>query len=408
MTFLRREYSEILDSALRQLTAETNITQLSPGAKARTVLEITSRQVSEQYQVFDANLAMAFISSSRGEALDLMGELVGLQRLQPTAASTISGSETVIFYTEAGNFGEINGGGDITIPKGTRLFTSPSAPGAEDGITYYISEETDLPAAARQQAVPVAAAQQGNIYNVGKDSLVNHEFTNYVEGLSNTLLVRNQASITTGRNVESDADFRYRISRQVTASERANETAIRLASLSVPGVADIVTVPYIRGLGTYGVFVKSVDARVSDDLVAAVQVVLDIVQSYGNRGFALAPKEIGMEMDLTLTFRETITSKDQADISRGVVSTVYDYINNLQIGEDFIINELVQRVMSVDDRIRNLGEANQPIDDLKAWRTSRTADNRVRYTLNDDYIAAFDEKVLIEYSLAEPVRVFTE
>ena len=142
--------------------------------------------------------------------------------------------------------------------------------------------------------------------------------------------------------------------------------------------------------------------------MAAVQVVLDIVQSYGNRGFSLAPKEIGMEMDLTLTFRETITSKDQSDISRGVVSTVYDYVNNLQIGEDFIINELVQRVMSVDDRIRNLGEANQPIDDLKAWRTSRTADNRVRYTLNDDYITAFDEKVLIEYSLAEPVRVFTQ
>ena len=408
MPFLRREYSEIIDSALRQLTNETNITQLSPGAKARTLLEITSRQVSEQYQVFDANLAMAFLSSSRGEALDLIGELVGVQRLQPRSASTIPGSETVVFFTEAGNFGAINGGNDITVFKGTRLFTSPSAPGADDGITYYISEETVLSASAKQQSVPVAAAQQGEIYNVGKDSLVNHEFTNYVMALDNTLLVRNQAAITTGRNIESDEDFKYRISRQVTASERANETAIRLAALSIPGVADIVSVPYIRGLGTYGVFIKSLDARVSDDLVNAVQVIIGLVQSYGNRGFALKPKEIGMEMDLTLTFRETVTSKDQADMSRAVVSVVYDYVNNLNIGEDFIINELVQRVMSVDDRIRNVGEANQPIDDLKAWRTSRTADNRVRYTLNNDYIAAFDEKVLIEYSLEEPVRVFTQ
>lgn len=408
MAFLRREQSEILDSALRQLTNETNITQLSPGAKARAILEIMSRQTSEQYQIFDANLAMAYVSSSRGEALELIGELVGLERLQPTAARTILGSETVIFYTEAGNFGAINGGNDITIFKGTTLFTSPSAPGADDGITYYISEETVLLAAANQESVPVAAAQQGEIYNIGKDSLVNHEFTNYVDALNNTLLVRNQAAITSGRNIESDEDFRYRISRQVTASERANETSIRLASLSVPGVADVTSVPYIRGLGTYGVFIKSLDARVSDDLVSTVQGAIDVVQSYGNRGFALKPKEIGMEMDLTLTFRETVTSKDQSDISRAVISVVYDYVNNLNIGEDFIINELVQRVMAVDDRIRNVGEANKPIDDLKAWRTSRTTDNRVRYSLNNDYIAAFDEKVLIEYSLEEPVRVFTQ
>ena len=110
-------------------------------------------------------------------------------------------------------------------------------------------------------------------------------------------------------------------------------------------------------------------------------------------------------MDLTLTMRETVTVNQQSDIARTVVNAVYDYVNNLNIGEDFIVNEVVQRVLEVDERIKNVGVANKPIDDLKVWVTSRVADNRIRYTLPGDYTAAFDEKVLIEYSLENPVRV---
>lgn len=405
MPFIRREYSDILDSALRHLTQRTNITQLSPGAKARAVLEVVSRQISEQYQIFDANLANSLLSTASGQVLDLIGELVGLERLPPVTAGTVVGSANVIFYTNESNFGAINNGGNIVIPKGTRIWTTPSAVGAEDAVIYYVSQETTLLASANWQAVPTEAAQQGNIYNVGQETLVNHEFQNYADSLNGTLLVMNRAAITTGRDLESDSDFRYRISKQVTASERANETAIRLAALSVPGVADVETVAYVRGLGTYGVYIKSLDARVSDDLVEAVQQAVDQVQSYGNRGFALKPREIGIEMDLTLTMRETVTVRTQNDLARTVVGVVYDYVNNLDIGEDFIVNEVVQRVMEVDDRIKNVGSANKPIDTLKIWKTSRTADNRVRYTLTGDYTANFDDKVLIEYSIDNPVRV---
>ena len=113
-------------------------------------------------------------------------------------------------------------------------------------------------------------------------------------------------------------------------------------------------------------------------------------------------------MILSLTYRESITSRDRAAINRDVVGTMYDYINNLDIGEDFIINEVVQRVMQVDDRIKNVGVANKPIDDLKMWKTSRTSDNRVRYTLQNDYTAAFDEKVLVEYSLTRPITIINK
>jgi len=408
MALIRKNYSDIIDSALRQLTQETNITQLSPGAKARALLEIVSRQISEQYQIFDLNLANAFLSTAQGEFLNYIGEIVGVERLQPVTAGTVAESQNVIFYTFAATFGAINGGSDITIPKGTRIWTSPSTPEADDSTYYYITEEVVLPSAGTTQAIPINATQQGGISNVGQDTLVNHDFENYSDFENGTLLVRNRASITSGRGLESDEDFRYRVSKQVTASEMGNETAIRLAALSVPGVADISMVPYVRGLGTFAVYIKSLEARVSDELVDAVQQTIDTVQSFGNRGYALKPKEIGIEMLLSLTYRESITARDRASINRDVVGTMYDYINNLDIGEDFIINEVVQRVMQVDDRIKNVGVANKPIDDLKMWKTSRTADNRVRYTLENDYTAAFDEKVLVEYSLTTPVTVINK
>ncbi len=405
MALIIRNYSDIIDAALRQLTQETNITQLSPGAKARAILEIVSRQLSEQYQIFDVNLANAYLSTAKGEFLDYMGEIVGIERLQPVSAGTVSGSQNVIFYTHAATFGAINDSNDIVIPKGTRLWTTPTTPGSDDSIFYYVSEETILPAASVQFALPVEATQQGDLFNVGQDTLVNHDFANYTDQANATLLVRNRAAITSGRSLEIDSDFRYRISKQVTASEMGNQTAIRLATLSVPGVADISEVPYVRGLGTFGIYIKSLDARVSDELVDAVQDIVDEVQSFGNKGFALKPKEIGIEMVLSLTYRETVPNRDRASITRDVVGAMYDYINNLNIGEDFIINEVVQRVMQVDDRIKNVGVANKPIDDLKMWKTSRTADNRIRYTLAGDFTTAFDEKVLVEYSLETPVTV---
>lgn len=408
MALIRKNYSDIIDSALRQLTQETNITQLSPGAKARALLEIVSRQISEQYQVFDLNLANAFLSSASGEFLNYIGEIVGVERLQPVTAGTVAESQNVIFYTLAATFGAINGASDIVIPKGTRIWTSPSTPEADDSIYFYVTEQVTLPAATNLQSIPVNATQQGDISNVGQDTLVNHDFENYSNFADGTLLVRNRASITSGRGLESDEDFRYRISKQVTASEMGNETAIRLSALSVPGVADVSMVPYVRGLGTFAVYIKSLEARVSDELVDAVQDTIDTVQSFGNRGYALKPKEIGIEMVLSLTYRESITSRDRASINRDVVGTMYDYINNLDIGEDFIINEVVQRVMQVDDRIKNVGVANKPIDDLKIWKTSRTADNRVRYTLETDYTTAFDEKVLVEYSLTTPITIINK
>jgi uncharacterized phage protein gp47/JayE len=408
MALIRKNYSDIIDSALRQLTQETTITQLSPGAKARALLEIVSRQISEQYQIFDLNLANAFLSTARGEFLNYIGEIVGLERLQPVTAGTVSGSQNVIFYTFASTFGAINGGSDITIPKGTRIWTSPSTSEADDSVYFYVTEQVVLPAAANTQAIPVNATQQGDISNVGQDTLVNHDFENYSDFENGTLLVRNRASITSGRGLESDEDFRYRISKQVTASEMGNETAIRLAALSVPGVADVSMVPYVRGLGTFAVYIKSLEARVSDELVDAVQQTIDEVQSFGNRGYALKPKEIGIEMVLSLTYRESITSRDRASINRDVVGAMYDYINNLDIGEDFIVNEVVQRVMQVDDRIKNVGVANKPIDELRMWKTSRTVDNRIRYTLESDYTTAFDEKVLVEYSLTTPVTIINK
>ena len=159
MALIRKNYSDIIDSALRQLTQETNITQLSPGAKARALLEIVSRQISEQYQIFDLNLANAFLSTAQGEFLNYIGEIVGVERLQPVTAGTVAESQNVIFYTFAATFGAINGGSDITIPKGTRIWTSPSTPEADDSTYYYITEEVVLPSAGTTQAIPINATQ---------------------------------------------------------------------------------------------------------------------------------------------------------------------------------------------------------------------------------------------------------
>jgi hypothetical protein len=82
---------------------------------------------------------------------------------------------------------------------------------------------------------------------------------------------------------------------------------------------------------------------------------------------------------------------------------MFDYIDNLDIGEELIINEIVQRVMAVDDNIKTIGSAGKPIDEILLWKKeSRLSVIKTSKTLfspggsPSDYAPAEDEKLLIE------------
>jgi hypothetical protein len=112
-----------------------------------------------------------------------------------------------------------------------------------------------------------------------------------------------------------------------------------------------------------------------------------------------------MSMLGTLTLRERLSNNDENNLISAVTNNIVDYINNLDIGEDFIVNEAVERIMATSDVIKNIGEATKPLDRVYIHRPTLLEDNRVRSTLLGDFDPENEEKLLVEDTYAGPTPI---
>ena len=278
------------------------------------------------------------------------------------------------------------------------------------GIVYRLSEDLTLVASDNQAFATVEASAPGEESNVGAGALTFHSFTNYSDYLNRTLKVSNLAAIANGKNFESDANFRFRIVNRVLEAEAANETAIRLAILSTPGVANVLIVPRYRGIGTFGTIIQSTTPTVSQELLDEITFRVSEVQAEGTLAFVQKPKETGLSMRLTVHYSQRLEDDVLSAIEDELEIVITDFVNDLDLGGNFSVNRLVSELFAVSDQVTNFGEAGKPIDEVYIHRESNLSDNKVRELLLGDYTPAEDERVIIEPSLQNPItfeRSFT-
>jgi uncharacterized phage protein gp47/JayE len=350
------------------------------------------------WATFDTNFIQAYLSGAEGQYLDLIGAMLGLPRLGEKAAQTTASEQICQFSVATGTFGTINNGQSIDIPANTIISTGPNS----TGILYRTIYETILASNTSSSYVSIEALGSGSDSNVGAGQLVYHNFTNYTQSAMNTLLVTNQAEITTGSDVEIDTNYRFRLANQVIAAESANLTAVRLAALVVPGVADVRIIPYFRGVGSFDMLIKATTPSVSQQLIATVG---DAVGKASGLGIAFSvrgPVEDGIALQATLTYKTSIDTDTQTSIENTVAQNLTSYINNLDIAAPLIVNQLVEIALQSSSQIQNIGAANKPFDNIWVYKPSATGDNKVRATLPGDFYPDEDAKCLIESQFAGP------
>lgn len=398
-----KTYEEILEESIGDMTSSTRLNKMSAGAKARSFLEVVSRKLNESYRSMDLNMARAFISGSTGKFLDLWGEWLSRPRLGSAAASVSADVKAIRFYVESGTFGAINGAANIVIPAGTIISSQKDG----QGVLYKLIAGATLLAASSSTYVSVEAVSPGTDSNVGQGVLKFHSFTSYTDVVNNTLKVVNDQGIFTGRDLESDTNYRFRLINAVTAAEAGNESAVLLAALSVPGVAEVTLIPYARGIGTFDVMVKSQLPTVSQSLLDAVQSSITAVQALGGGGKARKPVEAGLTFSISIKYRSALTPNDRQDIESRIKTNLTDYVNSLDIGEEFVINEAVQRVLEVDERIRDIGTPGTPFDEIALYKPTKLQDNKIKNILLKNYTPASNERIIIEPSVATPITITT-
>lgn len=344
---------ELFQEAKDRLLAETEITNLSPGTVARTLLQISSDQLGEYYRYLDTRMLNAYVSTASGKFLDMIGEVVGASRVQSTFANgkirfyinpdtDTTADELIVMLNNRDGGVRTN----VTVVAGTTVRSGDRS--------YVTVTDAVINSGETEVEVEVICTMAGSFGNLEQGGITTIEWNNSVLSiLDGLLLVTNDAPIESARDIQSDDEYRYFITNSFLASAKANETAIRVACLSVPGVSDVVIEPYTYGIGTFGVFVTTTAPITTEGTLAAVQQAINETQAFGIRGVATSPTLIGIQMKISLEFLPTTKSSDKVVITKQAQLNAINYINNLRPGEEMVVSELSQQIMDTSEEIHD-------------------------------------------------------
>ena len=378
-------YSNFFSNVRNKLLTRTDISTIKPGTIARELIDSFVIETMNSYSILNSQITQSLISEATGPFLDELGLLVGVSR---ESAKTPYGEVT--FYIDARlnktvsdivilleNEGVVLVDGVIIISQGTIVSNG-------EDIEYRTTEDVILSDAGT--TVPVVAMATGSGYHVGTGELNDYDLIHNPElmPIKDFVLVKNNSPISNGADVDDDETYRFRITNSFEGHAKANEMAIRLAALSVPGISDVFIRNYEYGIGTYGIYVITETPVASDGVLSAAQEVINMVTASGIRGVVTTPDYEAVHMEIQVAFVPTATAGQQDDVIRQAEDEVIDYINNLGVGEDLIIDEVRTVIMNTSDLIRSL-EVLQ-FGRGKYNRQHGVVDNYDRLLLNNQHI----------------------
>jgi len=302
---------------------------------------------------------------------------------------------------------------DISIPAGTVVTTSRTE--TRPRIPFETTDGVILDEGQIEVTAPIEALKPwqteldeewlGEETNVGADSITRFDDpVTGVDAVSNPNPTGDEGlGYVSGRDRETDAEFKLRYQNSLAASGAATLRAIRSSVFNAAEGIRSVGVEEIRDAGDYGVTVTVLAPDVADDDVA--QALLDSraggLESFGAESgtatlddgiertehFERATRlEIYVEADLTIS--DTFPTDGEDRITDSVVRYVggeaTDAITypGLEIGDDVIIDQVFRRVMGVRGVIEadlqigtdpdTLGGSNIAVDATEAAMTGVT------------------------------------
>lgn len=372
MPFLPQNIDLLIDKTVSRFSAKTSITDFGPGSKIRTILELLYEDLDNLQTEFSINQANNFLSGASDTALDALGILFGVPRLEANRVFIGSGSKNFKFYTIANNFGAINDGVSITIPANTRIFSS------EDTNKSYRTVETIiLPAAGNDVYFSASADFNGDSANIGPNQVDSHDFVGYADISNASLLVTNINPITLGNNRESDSEYRFRIVESIKSLQKGNALALRLDLLSLPGIADVLFEDRAYGIGTARLVLQSDTAVVDQTVLDYAQQAIRLQTPVGVRIYIERPETLEVSLKVTVNFRPGVSTGQKDLTIQSVYSKIVSYINNLPINAPLTINRLASEIIAVDpNNILSIGKPNQFFDYIYVYKTTRVGQVR--------------------------------
>lgn len=362
-----RNFDDIINDSKNYLIQNSKIKNVNRTSTAKLLLDAVAFEQENLYNFQRSQFLNSYLSTATGPYLEEFGILLSEVRKTPQK-STDTSNNNFRFYvdptfggdiqdlirefytpaeiTELINAGLSTDGSDIIIPTNVRITN------LDETIVYF----TDNPVTIRNSTEgysPISAESTGDQYNISPNVLILHNIADIPElrKIANLILAENKFGVANGESFEDDDNYRWRLSNKIVSNSNANETAIRAAAFLVPGVRAVTIVPKVYGTGTFRVFVEGINPIVTDGLLNAVKESIQRQSAVGENVYVTHPNYVGIEMQIQCRFD---FNANRNLLKESVRTVVIDYINNLDIGGEIIINEMIQRILNISSQIQDL------------------------------------------------------
>lgn len=372
----KKEFSDMVNDSINYLIKNTEVTYFSDGSIAKALVEATCLEISRLQEYLAGAFQNAFLSSATGIYLDLWGETLGIPRIRGRRATTNIQDGAVRFYVTSGTLGSrlphpTNSGLGL-ISSGTLISNST------DTVEFAVTEDITFPINAKSVFVSVSASDTGTDFNVGVNQLTSHNLR------STEVKVTNDIAITSGADIESDEEYRFRLSRAMTTRFGGNATAVEVAAVSSPGIARAELLQYARGAGTFDVLLIPQGNRVTLSAKESTRRAIEQVSAYGISFKVREPEYVPFKVTIQLSYITGTTEAQKVNLRNAAQAAVLQYFSSIPLGGELIINQLRASVLGASTSIKDI-----KIIELLIDCKSRTLRN---VQLNEDELFIPDDK----------------
>lgn len=333
-------------TSLRYLAENTEITYLSEGSLARGLVESSNLEISRLQEFISSTHSNTFINSAQGSYLDLIGDMLGVKRLPKSASGVSAEDQNLQLSVARGTLGDAfpspSNSNQGLIPAGLTIQT------VSGEITYKVPSNIAFPKSATEVFISAVSDSPGSGNNVGKGKLVLHDGP---AGVS----VTNLKTIANGSEVETDKEFRFRLSNAIASTPTSNEAAIRLSVSGISDVSRIQLNEYARGAGTFDVLLVPAGNTISTAASELARKSVEAVSAFGVNPMIREPNYIKFKISVQLI---PVTGAGAGAIDANKLTAknaILNYFETIPMGGEFVVNRLRAAIIqAVNNEIKDI------------------------------------------------------
>lgn len=317
-------YNEIYER-MKQKYVEESDSNFDEASDIAIKMKVLAGEIYNAKVNFEWLKNQMFVTTASGEYLDYIALQRGLERKKAKKAQ----GEITFYISEPIDH-------TIIIPQGTVVATEDEEP-----MRFVTTETEEITKGNVLVSIYAEAEQAGSSGNIAKEKAVV-----LVSAPAEIETASNPYAFIDGEDEESDLALRERIQKSfVSQSNGTNSAFYEQLALSVSGIAKAGVVPKVRGTGTVNLYVCGREERVSDEVIAELQALVDKKRELNVDVKVYHANFIDYNLEVSVVPKSGYSSEE---VKKKCSDAFIEYINTIPIGGKLYLSSIGKYLLETD------------------------------------------------------------